>query len=171
MVAVGDEISLAGVVAEFRSSSSPDDLFGTELDSPKNIKIISTGNTVTPVVLGVDRSPPTEKLTSLDVGQDGFLTVPNNQSLVDVKNPTLQPDSFGLDFWESLEGQLVSIKNPTVSDFENSFGEIFVYGDWPITGKNTRGGITMTFGQYGIIHMYAITLHDYRCGWCARCEP
>ncbi|KAI5116998.1 hypothetical protein M0805_002667 [Coniferiporia weirii] len=130
-VAVGDMISLSGVVSEFRSSSDPDNLLGTELDSPSDIVVISSGNEVVPVVLGVDRSPPTEKLSSLDKGQDGFLAVPNNQSLVDVANP------------------LVNVKSPIVTDFENSFGEIFVYGDWPVTGKNSRGGITMTFASDG----------------------
>lgn len=148
-VQVGDEISLNGVVSEFRSSSEPDNLFGTELDSPSNIVVLSSGNKVTPVILGVDRSPPTQLMSSLDIGSDGFLSVPNNQSLVDTANPTLQPTKFGLDFWESLESQLVTVPSPTVTDFQNSFGEFFVYGDWPVTGKNSRGGITMTFGNFG----------------------
>ncbi|KAH8108667.1 hypothetical protein DFH11DRAFT_1066073 [Phellopilus nigrolimitatus] len=60
------------------------------------------------------------------------------------------PDKFGLDFWESLEGQLVIVRSPTVTDFENSFGEFFVYGNWSVTGKNSRGGITMVFDPDGV---------------------
>lgn len=145
-VNVGDMIVLSGKVAEFRSSSDPDDLTATELESPTNITVLSHNNTVTPLVLGQKRSPPTQSFTSLDKGPDGYLSVPNNQSRVDIVNATLQPTLFGLDFWESLEGQLVTVKNPTVTDFENSFGEFWVYGDWPVTGINSRGGVSMTFG-------------------------
>ena len=85
-------------------------------------------------------------LSSLDPPPDAWLSVPNNQTQVDTANPTLQPDKFGMDFWESLEGQFVEVRNPTVTDFQNEFGEIFVYGDWPVTGKNSRGGLSMIFG-------------------------
>ena len=46
-----------------------------------------------------------------------------------------------MDFWESLE-----VQNPTVSDFQNEVGGIFVYGDWPVTGKNSRGRLSVIFG-------------------------
>ncbi|KAF8895444.1 Endonuclease/exonuclease/phosphatase [Infundibulicybe gibba] len=150
LVSVGDKISLGGKVAEFRSATSPDNLFTTELDSPTNITIISSNNTLTPLVLGKDRSPPTEQLSALDTGHDGFLSVPNNRSRVSIVNATLQPNKFGMDFWESLEGQLVTIPKPIATDFQNSFGEFWVYGDWKITGKNSRGGISITFGPGGV---------------------
>lgn len=149
-VAVGDLISLTGKVSEFRSSSSPNNLFITELTSPTNIVTLSSNNTITPVVLGVDRSPPTQQLSALDIGPDGFLSVPNNVSLVEAVNATLQPDKFGMDFWESLEGQLVKVPGPVAIDFQNSFGEFWVHGQWNVTGKNGRGGITITFGMNGM---------------------
>ncbi|KAF8631782.1 hypothetical protein AX17_004997 [Amanita inopinata Kibby_2008] len=149
-VSIGDEVSVDAKVAEFRSSSSPNNLFLTQLTSPTSVAVLSTGNVVTPVVLGVDRTPPTQQMSALDVGPDGFLSVPNNSSLVEAVNATLQPDLYGLDFWESLEGQLVSVPGPTVADFENSFGEFWVYGNWVVTGKNSRGGLTITFGADGI---------------------
>ncbi|OBZ71156.1 hypothetical protein A0H81_08732 [Grifola frondosa] len=127
-VAVGDIVSLSGKVAEFRSSSDPNNLFVTEIDSPTNIV----------------------KLSALDTGLDGWLSVPGNQSLIEAVNATLQPDEFGIDFWSSLEGQLVTVKNPVAIDFENSFGEFWVYGDWTVTGKNSRGGLTITIGPDGI---------------------
>ncbi|KDR82751.1 hypothetical protein GALMADRAFT_206527 [Galerina marginata CBS 339.88] len=145
-VNVGDLITLNGKVTEFRSSSSPDDLFGTELESPTSIKVLSSGNKLTPVILGKDRSPPTQQFSAQDVGPDGFLSVPNNSSLISVVNATLQPDKFGMDFWESLEGQLVTIPKPISTEFPNSFGEFWVYGAWNVTGKNSRGGLTITFG-------------------------
>lgn len=146
-VNVGDLISLSGTVQEFRSSTTPNNLFGTEISSLSNITVLSSNHTITPLILGQDRSPPTQQLSALDKGPDGFLAVPNNQSLISVTNATLQPTKFGLDFWESLEGQLVTVRSPTVVDFENTFGEFWVYGDWPVTGKNARGGVTMIFGN------------------------
>ena len=148
-VSVGDEISLSGTVAEFRSSGSPNNLFITEIGSPANITVLSSNHTVAPLVLGKGgkRSPPTQRMSALDTGRDGWLGVPNNKSLVEVTNATLRPDQFGLDSWASLEGQLVTIKKPVSLDFENSFGEFWVHGDWKVTGKNGRGGLTITSGE------------------------
>jgi hypothetical protein len=146
-VQVGDYISLGGRVNEFKSSTAPNDLSATEITSPTNIVVLSQNNPVTPIILGQDRSPPTQMFSSLDVGPDGILSVPANQSQLEVVNNPLQPDLFGLDFWESLEGQLVTVRNPVVLDFENRFGEFWVHGDWPVTGKNNRGGLSINFGK------------------------
>ncbi|KAI0689067.1 DNase I-like protein [Cytidiella melzeri] len=155
-VAPGDEISLSGKVTEFRGSSATDQAFllSTELDSPSNIVVLSTGNKVAPLVLGPTgpgaRSPPTQQLSALDNGPDGWLSVPNNVSRVDQVNATAEPAHFGIDFWSSLEGVLVTVKNPVGLDFQNSFGEFWVHGDWPVTGKNSRGGLTLTVGPNGV---------------------
>ncbi|KAF5339002.1 hypothetical protein D9611_008738 [Ephemerocybe angulata] len=149
-VAVGDAISLSGKVAEFRSNSNPNYLFLTELTSPTNVVRLSSNNTITPVVLGKDRSPPTQYLSSLDTGADGFLSVPNNSTRIEEVNANLQPEKYGLDFWESLEGQLVTIPKPTALGFQNNYGEFWVHGDWAVTGKNKRGGLTLNFGPDGV---------------------
>ncbi|KAI0059548.1 DNase I-like protein [Artomyces pyxidatus] len=145
-VTVGDAISLSARVAEFRSSSDPNDLFGTELDSPTNITHLSTNNTITPIVLGVDRSPPTQAYSALDTGPDGWLNVPGNVSLIERTNATLVPAKYGLDFWESLEGTLVTVPQPVSLEFPNSFGEFWVRGKWHVTGLNSRGGLSITIG-------------------------
>ncbi|KAK0433479.1 Endonuclease/exonuclease/phosphatase [Armillaria borealis] len=147
-VDVGDSVSLSGKVAEYRSES--DYFYLTEISSPSSIKVLSSNNDVNPVVIGVDRIPPTQYLSSLDVGDDGWLSVPNNQSLLSTTNPTLQPDVYGMDFWQSLDGQLVQINSPVAINFENSYGEFWVHGDWKVTGLNGRGGLTITFGPDGI---------------------
>ncbi|KAL0580123.1 hypothetical protein V5O48_001899 [Marasmius crinis-equi] len=150
-VNVGDLVSLAGRVQEFRSSTAPNDLFTTEIaPTLSTLTVLSSNHTITPIVLGKDRLPPTISYSALDVGPDGVLSSPNNVSRIEVVNATLQPDKYGLDFWESLEGQLVSITNPVVLDFPNRFGEFWVHGDWPVSGKNDRGGLTMTFGLDGV---------------------
>ncbi|KAJ7761516.1 DNase I-like protein [Mycena maculata] len=149
-VAVGDMITFSGSVDEFRSSADPDYLLLTEIEDPTDIVVVSTKNTVTPVVLGVDLFPPTQKFTALDTGADGFLSVPNNQTQVDTVNATLLPTQYGMDFWQSLNGQLVTVRSPIAINFQNDFGEFFVIGDWPVTGQNSRGGLTITFGPDGI---------------------
>ncbi|KAJ7794158.1 DNase I-like protein [Mycena olivaceomarginata] len=140
-VNAGDIVSLTGTVSEFRPAADPDYLLLTE--------VLSVNNTITPLILGKDRSPPTEQFSSLDVGRDGWLSVPNNQSRIDTVNGTLQV-KFGLDFWASLVGQIVSIPTPVAINFPNSFGEFWAHGDWPVTGKNSRGGLSLTFGPHGI---------------------
>ncbi|KAF9046318.1 Endonuclease/exonuclease/phosphatase [Panaeolus papilionaceus] len=149
-VTVGDSISLNGRVSEFRAASRPNDLSITELEAPSNITIISKGNPVLPVILGQDRSPPTRLFSALDTGRDGFLSVPNNSSRIESVNATLEPSKYGMDFWESLEGQLVTIRKPTATAFQNNFGEFWVYGDWKVTGRNSRGGLSVNFGPGGI---------------------
>ena len=140
------KVTVNGKVQEFRSD--PTFLTVTELGSPTNITIASSNNTVAPVVLGVDRSPPTQFYTDLDTGAGGFLATPNNASQVQVVNATLQPDKFGLDFWESLEGMLVTVKNPVALNFENKFGEFWVRGNWSTNSVNSRGGLTLAFGAF-----------------------
>lgn len=152
-VTTGDEISLSGKVSEFRGSSATDQAFllSTELDSPSNIDVLSTRNKVTPLVLGPTgsgaRSPPTQQLSALDKGPDGWLSVPNNVSRVDQVNATVVPTQFGIDFWSSIEGVLVTVQQPVALGFPDNFGEFWVHGDWPVTGKNSRGGLTLTVGE------------------------
>ena len=145
-VKVGDLVSLNAKVSEFRSASQPNDLHLTQLVSPTNITVLSSGNPIIPIVLGRDRSPPTQNFSSLDSGPDGFLSVPGNQSLQDAPDRQLQPTKYGLDFWESLEGQVVTIPNPISLGFGNSFKEFWVRGSWGATGVNSRGGLSITFG-------------------------
>lgn len=141
-VSIGDKITLSGVVSEFHSDNTV--LSVTEIDSPTNITVLSHNNTVKPLVVGQKRKPPTGQYSALD--HDNFFSVPNNVSQIEAVNATLQPDKFGIDFWESLEGQLITVEHPTVIDFENDFGEIWVYGDWPVLNKNSRGGLTIVTG-------------------------
>ncbi|KAI0685216.1 DNase I-like protein [Cytidiella melzeri] len=157
---VGDKISLSGTVTEYRQAARPDDIFLTELIYPANVIHRSSGHKVTPAVLGYDRTPPTGPLSSLDVGPEGWLSVPNNLTLLTTVNATLQPNLYGLDFWESLEGQLVTIPNPVALDFPSWMGAIWVRGNWPVQGLNKRGGLTIVDGGDGVpyAHSEAIPL-------------
>lgn len=50
-VEVGDLVSLAAKVAEYRSASRPNDLHLTELISPTKKTVLSSGNSITPMCL------------------------------------------------------------------------------------------------------------------------
>lgn len=136
---VGDAISVGGKVTEYRSSK--DYVYLTELSNPVLEEKLSSGNKVKPLVIGKDTTdPPTEQFSSLD---GGFVfAVPNNVSLVSVANPVLDPKNYGMDFWESLSGELVTVRKPTAVNKPNNFGDTWVVGNWKVTGRNKRGGLT-----------------------------
>ncbi|KAI5359247.1 putative Endonuclease/exonuclease/phosphatase superfamily [Septoria linicola] len=138
---VGNIVTLDGRVTEFRTS--PAFIFLTEIDQPRNIVTVSTGNAVVPLVIGQrGLNPPTEQYSSLD-GGDVF-AVPNNRSLISTSNPTLDVRRYGLDFWESLSGELVTVRRPRAVNRPNNFGDTWVAGQWRTAGDNRRGGLTIT---------------------------
>lgn len=97
---------------------------------------------MTPHIIGVDTlSPPTESYSSLDEG--GIFGVPNAVNLVSTSNPELDPTKYGLDFWQSIMGELVTIKSAYQASRPNRFGDVWVRGDWKVTGINGHDGVTM----------------------------
>lgn len=141
---VGDVVTLDATVSEYRSSSTY--LFLTELTAPKNVTVIDRGANVTPIVIGewLLKWPLTERYTSLDKGD--VFGLPNNSSQISVQNPSLQPLIYGLDFWESMCGELVTVRKPTAIAKPNSYGDTWVVGSWRTSGRNKRGGLTLTDG-------------------------
>ncbi|KAL4783456.1 Endonuclease/exonuclease/phosphatase [Aspergillus varians] len=139
-VTVGDVITLSGTVSEYRSQV--DYLYLTEITSPSSIVVKSSGNKVAAVVVGQDRSPPTEVYSGLDTGD--VYALPNNVSQISGKNPVLEPELYAMDFWESLSGELVSLTGLTLITKPNQYGDVFVRGDWVVSGLNEHGGLTMT---------------------------
>jgi hypothetical protein len=136
---VGDIIELNGTVSEYRSSKAY--VYLTEIINPKLVKKVSSGSAATPLVIGKDTiSPPTKAFSALDNG-DAF-GVPNNVSLVSVANPILIPRNYGMDFWESLSRELVTVKGAHALTKPNNYGDTWVVGDWKVTGLNSRGGLT-----------------------------
>jgi hypothetical protein len=129
---VGDLIAVNGNVTEYRSSK--DYLYLTEIINPSNIRVVSSGNEVKAVVIssktsGIigkrDVQPPREQFSGLDNGD--VFAVPNNQSLISQTNPRLEPNLYGMDFWESLSGELVTIKGVTaLGRSANTFGDQWV---------------------------------------------
>ncbi|KAF5013825.1 hypothetical protein FDECE_182 [Fusarium decemcellulare] len=139
-VAVGDIVTLDGLVEEYRSNK--DYIYLTEITAPQNIVVKSSDNKVTPKIIGKDTSqPPQKQFSKLDGGD--IFAVPNNETLVSTANPKLQPRSYGLDFWESLSGELVTVRKAYAISRPNNFGDVWVRGDWKVTGLNKQGGLTM----------------------------
>jgi uncharacterized protein len=131
-VTVGDAVSVSGTVQEFLAGANPQNLTVTRI-VPASVVVDSSGNALPAAVLigtgGI--LPPTEAYES-----DGFT----------VFNPTVD----GLDFYESLEGMRVTIDAPLVVGPTNSFGETTVVasGGVGVTGVNSRGGITISAGDF-----------------------
>ncbi|MFB3161517.1 5'-nucleotidase C-terminal domain-containing protein [Neobacillus sp. 179-J 1A1 HS] len=115
-VAVGDSVTVSGLVKEWVLDGYDEklqtDLAMTEINaqSGKITKVSSKNQLPAPLVIGRDVIPPT--------------SVIDNDQL-----KTFDPSEDGIDFYESLEGMLVSIENPTVTG-PQKYGEVPV-----ITGQ------------------------------------
>ena len=139
-VSVGDIITLGGKVSEYRSSKAY--VYLTELTSPSDITVVSSDNEVVPLVIGSKSlSPPTEQFSALDEGD--IFGIPNNASQISSTNAVLQPTKYGMDFWESLSGELVTIGGLNAITKPNQYGDTWLIGNWTATGRNERGGLTM----------------------------
>jgi len=136
-VFVGDGISIQATVTEFRGGTGG--LTITQLSSA-DITIDSTDNVLPTAVLIGDggRLPP-----SRIVDNDGLTS--------------FDPDTDGIDFWESLEGMRVTLDAPrvvantaTTVVGANTFIEtdVVVSDGRGATGNNARGGITISDGDY-----------------------
>lgn len=129
---VGDIISIDGDITEYRNNNLY--LYLTEIINPSNIRVVSSGNDVKAVVIGTNSSgiignrdlqPPTEQYSSLDNGD--VFGVPNDDSRVSEVNPSLEPSKYGIDFWESLSGELITIRGVTALGRQaNNFGDQWV---------------------------------------------
>lgn len=133
-VAVGDRVEVGGTVSEFRpgGTTGTANLSITQIVSPTIAKI-SSGNSLPPAkILGQDgRSIPTTIIDNDTTGN------------IETGTTTFDPLEDGIDFYESLEGMRVTIKNPISVSPTNRFGEIWVVADGGVnaTGKTSRGGV------------------------------
>jgi predicted extracellular nuclease len=131
-VATGDDLSIDGSISDLRpgGSSGNDNLTTTELTGPR-ISVISSRNALpAPVVLGVDRIAPQQVIEKGD---------PKN-----VENPRalFRPDTDAIDFYESLEGMRVAVRDAKVVGATKSFGEMTVVPGQNVNAVTTpRGGV------------------------------
>ncbi|MEO1466146.1 MAG: endonuclease, partial [Cyanobacteria bacterium J06633_1] len=127
-VSVGDELEVAGTVSEFTpGGTSTGNLSITQI-SNADISTISTGNTLPDAVI---------------IGSDG--RIPPSESIDD--NPgNYNPDADGIDFFESVEGMLVTAQDTVAVGGTTRFGEIFtvVDGGANATGISDRGTLNIS---------------------------
>ena len=137
-VSVGDAVSVRGTVQEFRpGGASSANLTVTELTGVSVTKYSSGNALPAAIVIGADRTPPTEVIeddaASGDVETSGIF----------------DPATDGIDFWESLEAMLVSIPDPVITGPSNSFNEISVLANngAGATSRSAHGGVIITAGD------------------------
>lgn len=127
-VRVGDAIEVTGRVSEFvPGGAASNNLSTTQITSP-TITVRSSGNELpTAVVLGVDRVPPTQVIDN-----DNFAV--------------FDPQQDGIDFYESLEGMRVTVKDAVAVGPTNRFGEIYTLANngADATGVSDRGTINIS---------------------------
>lgn len=131
-LAVGAQVVVEGEVAEWTPFGRDTDLTTTMIVDGVATAGEGDAETISAVVVGVDgRMPPTEAVLTGLVGND--------------------PDTDGAAFYESLEGMLVTIRNPVVVGpmGEERFTEFHVVAEQGrgATGINSLRGITSTPGD------------------------
>jgi predicted extracellular nuclease/2',3'-cyclic-nucleotide 2'-phosphodiesterase (5'-nucleotidase family) len=111
--AVGDAVVVEGTVSEFTPGGvATRNLSQTQLGGAPVIAVVSSGNALpAAVVLGADgRLPPTGL-----IDDDAFAI--------------FDPVNDAIDFFESLEGMLVTVSTPRAVSATNGFGEVFTVVD------------------------------------------
>jgi uncharacterized protein len=128
-VAVGNALEVSGTVSEFTpGGTSTGNLSTTQISSPK-VTVISSNNPLpAPTIIGAGG----RVLPSENIDDDAF--------------ETFEPETDGLDFFESLEGMRVTVPNPLAIAPTNEFGEIFTVVDLGVnaTGISNRGTLNIS---------------------------
>ncbi|MGW1213244.1 endonuclease/exonuclease/phosphatase family protein [Streptomyces sp. NPDC002499] len=133
-VAVGDSVTVTGTVSEYvPGGTSTGNQSLTEITKP-TITTVSTGNAVpAPTVIG-SKSVPNRYTPAGDTAANGSLA-----------GLTLQPKKYALDYYESLEGMNVQVKNTRVVTATDPYAELWVTVK-PHENPTRRGGTL--YGSY-----------------------
>ncbi len=149
---IGDSVAVEGIVEEsFPGSAATGNLSTTRINDIVEIERVSSGNPLPgAVILGQNgRTPPTEIIEDLQFEGNPEVFADNVDDYstdgADGSFGDFDPANDGLDFYESLEGMLVTVKNAIALSGSNRFGEVFVAADngADVTGGNARGGVTI----------------------------
>jgi predicted extracellular nuclease len=128
---VGDAVVVSGTVQEFRpGGSGTTNLTTTEISSP-TVDVLSQDNDLPTTVIGVDVVPPTEII------EDDATTS------VEAASAVFDPSTDGIDFWESLEGMRIEVRDAVAVGPTNGFGETAAISQLQDTAgvRTPRGGI------------------------------
>ncbi|MGF1673971.1 MAG: choice-of-anchor I family protein [Rivularia sp. (in: cyanobacteria)] len=135
-VTVGDDVEVRGTVSEFfPGGAATGNLSTTQIGGNPVITVKSSGNTLpAATIIGAGgRIPPTE-----NIDDDAFGTIAGKGNF--------DPDTDGIDFFESLEAMLVTAKDAVAVSGTNRFGEIFTVVDdgTGATGISQRGTLNIS---------------------------
>ncbi|MCI0575287.1 MAG: lamin tail domain-containing protein [Chloroflexi bacterium] len=138
-VAVGDSVTVNGLVAEFYPGGfASGNLSTTELTGPA-ITVVSSGNALpaTTIIGNGGRVPP-----NMVIDDDATGDVETTGSF--------DPTTDGIDFYESLEAMRVQVNDAIAVGPTNPFGEIPVVGDGGANAGllSPRGGIVIQAGDF-----------------------
>ena len=128
-VTVGDSVEVAGTVAEFFPGDTDTRNLPTTQITDATVTVLSSGNALpAPVNLGTGG----RVLPDINIDDDAFAEY--------------QPDSDGIDFFESLEGMRVTAQDTVAVAPTNRFGEIFTVlnGGINATGISDRGTLNIS---------------------------
>ncbi|WP_416485193.1 endonuclease/exonuclease/phosphatase family protein [Streptomyces sp. CL12] len=133
-VAVGDSVTVTGTVSEYVPGGvASGEQSVTEITKP-TITTVSTGNAVpAPVVIDA-KSVPGRYTPQGDTANGGS-----------INNLPLQPKKYALDYYESLEGMNVQVKNAHVVTATDPYAELWVTVK-PYEHHDSRGGTV--YGSY-----------------------
>ncbi|WP_369367446.1 endonuclease/exonuclease/phosphatase family protein [Streptomyces sp. CG4] len=133
-VAVGDSVTVTGTVSEYvPGGTSSGNQSVTEITKP-TITTVSTGNAVpAPVVIDED-AVPDEYAPQGDTAANGS-----------IDSLTLDPSTYALDYYESLEGMNVQVRDARVVGRTDPYSELWVTVK-PWEHRNRRGGTV--YGSY-----------------------
>ncbi|MFG2844452.1 endonuclease/exonuclease/phosphatase family protein [Kitasatospora sp. NPDC048296] len=125
-VKVGDSVLVSGKVTEYYPNYSGGSQSVTELSGPA-VTVVSSGNPLpAPVVVDTRDIPGTY---APPAGPDGT-----------VDSVPLNPEKYALDFYESLEGMLVQVKDVRVIQATDKYNELWVAADRQ-DQRSKRGGV------------------------------
>ncbi len=143
-VAMGDEVTVSGDVSEFIPGGAGTGNLSITQISVNTEEVLSSGNTLDALVLGANgRAIPTEVVISEGETPVNLQTDPG----------AFNPGTDGIDFYESLEGMLVTVDNPVAISATNRFGESWVVaddGEGTTPGLNDRGGLNLNANADGL---------------------
>ncbi|WP_107054433.1 endonuclease/exonuclease/phosphatase family protein [Streptomyces sp. NRRL S-350] len=125
-VKVGDSVLVSGKVTEYYPSYSGGSQSVTEISAP-GVTVVSSGNPLpAPVVVDTRNIPGTYAPAA---GPDGTIDAVR-----------LDPEKYALDFYESLEGMLVQVKDVRVIQATDKYNELWVAADRQ-DQRSKRGGV------------------------------
>ncbi|MFP7571692.1 endonuclease/exonuclease/phosphatase family protein [Marivita sp. S2033] len=129
-VEIGDEVDVTGTVSEFYpGGASSGNLSTTQLAGAPVVTVLSSGNALPDtVILGAGG----RALPDQNIDDDAFAS--------------FDAETDGIDFFESLEGMLVTVPQAVAISGTNGFGEVFVAvdGGAGATGLSDRGTLNIS---------------------------